>query len=218
VVEFKDPTRNRAASSNGTKGAQRAFMSSSIKKLNSDGKPTKPLSKEDEELEKEDDQHDRDLMDLLQTTKLIEEYNEDQLAGADRRRHMFSKLEGLGVKSAKPKAPRAVRYGMEQKEKERGQKRLQEAKDLGTYHANYRTQIMGEAGVKEKATNLRRIKDKVKERSRGIAGDFGKFRNGTLHLSKDEIAGVEKQAAKVRGKSRGRGRGGSSGGGRGGGG
>ncbi|KAJ3171224.1 hypothetical protein HDU88_008261 [Geranomyces variabilis] len=224
VIVFQDAVRSTetqsallASTSQNTKSAYRAFMSSSIKKQTSSAKPPKKLSAREAEQETLDLQHDRDLADLLRTSKLVEQFTTSELTGADRRAHMRDKVVALGGKAAKLKIPRQIQMGMDVKERQRGAQRLQEAKDLGTYHAKFKTQIMGAQGQKDLAAKTDRIKERVKHRSRGIDGGFGSFRNGTLHVGKDEMERVEKMGKKpARGGGGGGGRG-RGGGGRGGG-
>ncbi|KAI8590419.1 hypothetical protein BDZ88DRAFT_102752 [Geranomyces variabilis] len=224
VIVFQDAVRSTeiqsgllASTPQNTKSAYRAFMSSSIKKQTSSAKPPKKLSAREAEQETLDLQHDRDLADLLRTSKLVEQFTTSELTGADRRAHMRDKVVALGGKAAKLKIPRQIQMGMDVKERQRGAQRLQEAKDLGTYHAKFKTQIMGAQGQKDLAAKTERIKERVKHRSRGIDGGFGSFRNGTLHVGKDEMERVEKMGKKpARGGGGGGGRG-RGGGGRGGG-
>ncbi|TPX72117.1 hypothetical protein SpCBS45565_g00719 [Spizellomyces sp. 'palustris'] len=194
VVVFQDTSAQRSAPV-GSKGDWKTFMSSNISKLSGEGKPTN-LTKEEADQEEQDNQHDRDLMELLKTTKLIEEYNASQLAGTDRRKYMQEKLVELGAKPAKPKAPRAIRMGMELKEKERAAKRLEEAKNMGTYHSSLKAQIMGEAGKKEKESKVKRIKERVKARSRGIdeGGGGGEAEAGVEEEEEvEEEEGIEEE-------------------------
>ncbi|KAJ3145700.1 hypothetical protein HDU89_006935 [Geranomyces variabilis] len=224
VIVFQDAVRSSetqsallASTPQNSKSAYRAFMSSSIKKQTSSAKPPKKLSAREAEQETLDLQHDRDLADLLRTSKLVEQFTTSELTGADRRAHLRDKVVALGGKAAKLKIPRQIQMGMDVKERQRGAQRLQEAKDLGTYHAKFKTQIMGAQGQKDLAAKTERIKERVKHRSRGIDGGFGSFRNGTLHVGKDEMERVEKMGKKpARGGGGGGGRG-RGGGGRGGG-
>ncbi|KAJ3161045.1 hypothetical protein HDU86_007664 [Geranomyces michiganensis] len=220
VIVFQDaarapPTTSALLASTNTKAAYRAFMSSSIKKQTTAAPRTK-LSAREAEQEQQDQQHDRDLAELLRDSKLVEQFTRNELTGADRRAHMREQVVALGGKPAKLKVPRNIQMGMDVKERARGAQRLQEAKDLGTYHSSLKTQIMGAQGQKDLKAKTDRIKERVKHRSRGIDGGFGSFRNGTLHIGKDEMERVEKMGKPARGGGGGGGRGRGGGGGRGG--
>ncbi|KAI8921971.1 hypothetical protein DFJ77DRAFT_5767 [Powellomyces hirtus] len=222
VVVFQDATRNPTTPV-GTSYERRSFMSSDIKKLAVGPDGGKKLSKKEATQEVQDQQHDRDLAELIRASKLVEQYTAAQLTGNDRRKYMASKVAELGGHVPKTKTPRAIQMGMDVKERERGAKRLQDAKDLGIYHSSLKTQIMGAQGQKDLEAKTSRIKERVKHRSRGIDGGFGSFKNGTLHIGKEDFARVEKMdkgrgggGRGGRGGGGGRGRGRGRGGGRGG--
>ncbi|KAJ3005366.1 hypothetical protein HKX48_000727, partial [Thoreauomyces humboldtii] len=196
VVVFQDATSRSAAA--GSKNDWRAFMSSDIRKVSGE-KPVQHLTKKEAEQEAEDKKHDRDLADLIKTSKLIEDHMASELTGNERRKHMAARVAELGGRTAKTRTPRAIQMGMDVKERERAARRLQDAKDLGVYHSSLKTQIMGEQGQKDLEQKTSRIKDRVKHRSRGIDGGFGSFRNGTLHVGKEDFERVEKQGKRAGG-------------------
>ncbi|KAG8701775.1 hypothetical protein FRC08_003896 [Ceratobasidium sp. 394] len=73
-----------------------------------------------------------------------------------------------------------VRIGLREKAKEREAKALEEAKALGNYHPSIKRNF---ATFGSKAAKQRR--------QRGLALGIGKFRNGALSLSKDELRSVQ---------------------------
>lgn len=130
----------------------------------------------------------------------------EEMTGKERRKHNMNKLETLGVKKSKAiQMPIQMRLGMDKKQKERDQKKLQEAKDIGIYDKSLKH--LYAAATKEKDR---------KPRDRGIGSGIGKMKGSTLVLSKTEIKRVERQGMKPKAGKRKQG-GGGKGGGRGGG-
>lgn len=131
----------------------------------------------------------------------------EEMTGKERRKHNMNKLETLGVKKSKAiQMPIQMRLGMDKKQKERDQKKLQEAKDIGIYDKSLKH--LYAAATKEKDR---------KPRDRGIGSGIGKMKGSTLVLSKTEIKRVERQGMKPKAGKRKQGGGGGKGGGRGGG-
>ncbi|KAJ3045640.1 hypothetical protein HDV00_007764 [Rhizophlyctis rosea] len=189
VVVFNDTSSTRKETS-GNASDWRAFMSDKVK-LVAGERPKPRISKKEAEQDAEDDQNDRDLMDLLKTTKLVEQYTADELVGKDRRKYNQQKVVELGGKAPKPqKAPLPMRIGFKMGLERIAQKRLQEAKDMGMYHSSLKTQIMGDTA--RAAKEAEQTKRKMARRDRGIDGGFGKFKDGALIVSKKEIESVEK--------------------------
>ena len=119
---------------------------------------------------------------------------------------------GRGWGEAKVKAqdmaamPAAMRAGMRKKEMERQDKRVELAKELGTYHPSLKR-------VKEVGSDLilgtRRLEKEQRTREKGVGMGVGTFRNGTLKIGKAERERIEGSRG---GKTRGRGgRGGAAG-------
>ncbi len=54
--------------------------------------------KKEKEQDEEDDIHDKELMDLIKTTQLINDYTASELVGKDRRKDLQSKLAELAGK------------------------------------------------------------------------------------------------------------------------
>jgi hypothetical protein len=130
----------------------------------------------------------------------------EEMTGKERRKYNMNKLETLGVKKSKPqKMPIQMRLGMDKKQKERDQKTLQEAKDIGIYDKSLKHLYAAASKPKEQ-----------KKRDRGIGSGIGKMKGSTLVLSKTEIKRVERQGMKPKAGKRKQGgengRGGKSGG------
>ncbi|KAJ2959372.1 hypothetical protein NQZ79_g5151 [Umbelopsis isabellina] len=212
VVVFSDSTSKKTVTGT-SKAEYKAFMSSKVSKMEAPPPPPPKSVKELEE-EEENQAHDRELKELLATSKLLEEYVSpcmykelEEMTGKERRRHNMNKLETLGVKKSKAlKMPIQMRLGMDQKQKEREQKKLQEAKDIGLYDKSLKH--LYAAAVKPKDN---------KPRDKGITSGIGKMRGSTLTLSKNEIKRVEREGNKPKAvKGRKAGKGGSKGGSKGG--
>ncbi|OZJ04761.1 hypothetical protein BZG36_01833 [Bifiguratus adelaidae] len=181
----------------GSKYDYKAFMariSSKVGKM--DMEPPPPPTAEEIEEEEENKRHDKELQDLLNTTKLLENYEVEMMSGQERRRHHKKKLTELGAKAGKGvKVPTAISLGMKTKERERAAAALEEAKNLGNYHRSIKHQFAVPGKEKD---------SKAYRRDRGIGMGIGKFKGGMLTLSKADIARVERQGTKPapsRGKS-----------------
>ncbi|KAJ3316650.1 hypothetical protein HDU76_001640 [Blyttiomyces sp. JEL0837] len=207
VVVFDQPSTKKTFDVI-NKRDKRAFMSSDVSKMQP--KATKPgdlkQTQEDIEQDREDDRLDRELMDLLNSSDLVDSLAASQLEGKERRDHVKQKLLDLGAKKEKIKTPAPISVGLKKAKEKTALKRLQQAKDMGLYHSSLRTQIMGaDAPAKPKAKKTGELKASI-----------GSFRNGVLTVPKSYIAEVEKSRAKP--SSRGgrgggtRGRGGRGGG------
>ncbi|KAJ3118662.1 ER degradation-enhancing alpha-mannosidase-like protein 2 [Phlyctochytrium bullatum] len=171
---------------------KRAFMSSDVSKI-FDAKPKaeRKLTTEEEEQEKKDDENDRELMALLKSSRLLEEVAADQMFGKDRRDFFNRKLVELGADDhRKHKAPPPIRVGILKAEKERAQKRLQTAKDMGIYHKSLRTQIMNGSELPIKK------KEKKKKKVQELKGSVGRYSDGVLKVPKSVIKSVDRGPSK----------------------
>ncbi|KAG0332181.1 hypothetical protein BG004_001358 [Podila humilis] len=180
------------------------FMSSKISKLDEAPAPMEnPLTAEEKAEEKEMKRNDAELHTLIKASRLLEQYNADQLDGADRRRHQRDQLVNLGVqKKSKLKVPFQISLGMMSKQRERDIKELEEAKNNGTYHKSIKHTFAAAGGKK-----------KEKSRSdRGLKSSMGRFKNGTLVLTEKEIKSVQREGVKKK-KTPGKKSGGGAGGG-----
>ncbi|KAI9894465.1 MAG: hypothetical protein M1814_003223 [Vezdaea aestivalis] len=195
VVDYASASQD--GGNNLAKAEARSFMlskpPSSVKTFG-----TKPSKGRDEGKEDEEDEaseaanlkNDLSLQRLLQESHLLD--SSLNLTSANRRRATLSRLQTLGVKKSMlghAKMPMSHRLGIDRKKAEVEEKRRKEARENG---------IILERKTKEK--------EKRAHRDRGV-GDpsVGKFKGGTLSLSRRDIAEIER--ANRSGRDRGRGKG-----------
>ncbi|KAL5038947.1 hypothetical protein BDV3_002128 [Batrachochytrium dendrobatidis] len=186
VVVFDDSNSGRSSFSK-NKSEWRAFMSSKIHKVAGRSlSGAKPSSKQLTQ-EKEDEENDRKLYDLLKTSKLVEQYTSSELTGKDRVNYQRAKMVELGGKAPKPpKVPLPIRISMAKKSEERARQKIQEAKDSGMYHHTLKTQITG--GNTTKNSKKSRF---GKRADAGIVGSIGRIKDGVMHVAKKHIRAVE---------------------------
>ncbi|KAG9092640.1 hypothetical protein FS749_015550 [Ceratobasidium sp. UAMH 11750] len=177
--------------------AKKGFMSSKITHVIEAPNPTQSGPAPDEDADGEEEQintrNDKILHELVHSQLLnnTQAYDPNQ-GSAKRSRTVVGRLVeladnakvGQGAVSlvAKEQARHAqrVRIGLREKAKEREAKALEEAKALGNYHPSIKRNF---ATFGSKAAKQRR--------QRGLALGIGKFRNGALSLSKDELRSVQ---------------------------
>ncbi|PVG04471.1 hypothetical protein CPB86DRAFT_693663 [Serendipita vermifera] len=170
----------------------KSFMSSKISKVRSSEKvaaPSNKKSKKDQAEELESMQNDRSLYKLIHTKLLsasLEGPSEGD--GAKRKKSLegrvleltknakLGKGEGDVRRAEHNKAPRHIREGIIAKQKEKREKKLQEAKDLGNYHPTIKRLLSDPDKV-----------SKPKKRERGLGMGIGSFRGGILTLGKQDI-------------------------------
>ncbi|KAG0364564.1 hypothetical protein BC939DRAFT_456224 [Gamsiella multidivaricata] len=206
VVVFDASSLNRKSTTASTEFNFKKFMSSKISKLDEAPAPFEnPLTAEEKAEEIENKRNDTELHSLIKASRLLEQYNADQLDGADRRKHQREQLERLGIqKKEKIKVPLQISFGMMAKQRERDLKELEEAKNNGTYHKSIKHTFAAAGGKK-----------KEKPRSeRGLKTSMGRFKNGMLTLTEREIKSVQREGVKKKpsGKKAGGGRSGGGGG------
>ncbi|CAE7111456.1 unnamed protein product [Rhizoctonia solani] len=177
------------------RGKGKGFMSSKIHHVQSESQP-KP-SQEDSDAESDQDisnaRNDKLLHELVHSQLLS---NPDTFGAkqgsAKRSRTVAGRLLeladdvkiGRGAEALKAKEnshhAKRVRLGLLGKAKEREVKALEEAKMLGNYHPSIKKNFdsLSSGGAKRR-------------RERGLALGIGKFRNGALTLSKNDIKSVE---------------------------
>ncbi|CAG8533984.1 1048_t:CDS:2 [Diversispora eburnea] len=168
--------------------------------------------KEEEEIKEEEinKKNDRELEELLKATKLLEKYTAEQLTGKQRRKYNDGKLIELGAKpdNRGKKVPTPISLGMQVKRKEKEQKELEEAKNLGLYHKSIKhkwatsssTSPNNHKNNNNNINNTNIIKNKFKK-DKGIGIGIGKIKNGILTLSSKDIKRIEKTNNKKGGKS-----------------
>ncbi|CAO3572839.1 unnamed protein product [Mortierella alpina] len=207
VVVFdasKVDRKGASASGGGSEFSFKKFMSSKISKLDEAPPPMEnPLTAEEKAEELENKRNDAELHSLIKASRLLEQYNADQLDGVDRRRHQRDQLVSLGIqKKENVKVPLQISFGMMSKQRERDMKELEEAKNNGTYHKSIKHTFAAAGGKK-----------KEKSRSdRGLKSSMGRFKNGMLTLSEKEIKSVQREGVKKK-KAPGKKSGGGGGGG-----
>ncbi|KAJ3193662.1 hypothetical protein HK101_004402 [Irineochytrium annulatum] len=177
---------------------KRAFMAADIRKMmeaDTVKQAANPnVTKEEAELDKEDDRNDRELMELLKGSRLLEDFTASQLEGKDRRKYTERRLVELGAKAPKrERMPPPMKVGLLKSLKEKSEKRLQTAKDMGLYHSSLRTQILNgddwsavSKASKPKGGGNRR--DKMTE----INGSVGIHGDGILRVPKKVIKEINK--------------------------
>ncbi|KAF9283438.1 hypothetical protein BGZ68_005355 [Mortierella alpina] len=207
VVVFdasKVDRKGGSASGGGAEFSFKKFMSSKISKLDEAPPPMEnPLTAEEKAEELENKRNDAELHSLIKASRLLEQYNADQLDGVERRRHQRDQLVSLGIqKKENVKVPLQISFGMMSKQRERDMKELEEAKNNGTYHKSIKHTFAAAGGKK-----------KEKSRSdRGLKSSMGRFKNGMLTLSEKEIKSVQREGVKKK-KAPGKKSGGGGGGG-----
>ncbi|OJT13338.1 hypothetical protein TRAPUB_10104 [Trametes pubescens] len=203
------------------KKSKSGFMSAKVSKLTED--VAQPQKKKSGTAEEEDDltnaQNDALLHRLVHTKLLSGSLNPDlDLKPAQRKKALegrvleaagkakLGKGEAIVRHAERNRAAKHVRDGLQDKQRERHEKKIEEAKQLGNYHPTLKPLYDAEAAEL--------IKPKNNKREKGLRMGVGSFKDGILRLGKNEIGAIE-----ASGRGRGRGRGGKGGGrGRGGGG
>ncbi|KAF9432429.1 hypothetical protein BGZ76_010818 [Entomortierella beljakovae] len=204
VFDASKVDRKGSASAGGLDFNFKKFMSSKISKLDEVLPPMEnPLTAEEKAEELENKRNDAELHSLIKASRLLEQYNADQLDGVDRRRHQRDQLVNLGIqKKEKIKVPLQIGLGMMAKQRERDMKELEEAKNNGMYHKSIKHTFAAAGGKK-----------KERPRSeRGLKTSMGRFKNGMLTLSEKEIKSVQREGVKKKSSGKKSGGGGGKGG------
>lgn len=126
----------------------------------------------------------------------------DEMTSKERRKDTMKKLEGLGVKvnlvqgnkheidlthfdqaSSGEKIPLSLKLSLDESRKQKGIKRLQEAKDMGIY---------------DKSLKHLYVKTETKKRDRnpGITNGIGRMKGATLTIKKSDIERIKRQGSK----------------------
>ncbi|KAF9569022.1 hypothetical protein CPC08DRAFT_757219 [Agrocybe pediades] len=194
VVVFSEPVPKKAAAPDYVSKAQmKAFMSSKISKIsNASDVNTSKKTKEEEDEERTNAQNDALLHKLVHTKLLSGSLNpEMDMTPAQRRKALAGRILeltgeaklGKGEKSVreaeKLKAAKRVREGLSQKQQQRREQELEEAKNLGNYHPTLKKVF--EASGAGQAT---------RKRQKGLKMGIGKFTNGSLRLGREDIDAV----------------------------
>ncbi|KAK7470740.1 hypothetical protein VKT23_002161 [Stygiomarasmius scandens] len=197
VVIFSDPSRRDTLKDH---TERRLFMSSKISKLSQTSQPSKEAAAtEDDEEEWSNLQNDALLHKLVHTKLLSGSLNPElDLTPAQRRRALSGRISelagdvrlGRGEKSVREaernKQAKRVREGLLAKEKERQKAKLEEAKNLGTYHPSLKKLFDSDS------------ESKTKKRQRGLQMGVGKFRGGVLQLSRHDVDTIQGRSGKTK--------------------
>ncbi|ORX45139.1 hypothetical protein BCR36DRAFT_372816 [Piromyces finnis] len=175
VVVFND-TSMRGSGKN-SKQDWKQFMSSKVSDINGKKKVIQQKRTQEEiDQDKEDDMNDQELMNILEATKLVENYASQELTGEDLRRYKKRKLVELGIKQSKaPKMPFKQRLIVKQSQIAKNAKDLQNAKDNGLYDPSIKNKWKLETKTPAK-------------KDRGLNGSIGHYKNGILTISKAQAA------------------------------
>ncbi|KAI9183596.1 hypothetical protein H9P43_004514 [Blastocladiella emersonii ATCC 22665] len=221
VVVFEDPTKAKAG---GNLYEFKKFMSSKVATVTKTAPPPPPLTSEEAVEEAELNMQDRELDDLIKTSKLIEEFAADELVGRDRRKYQMYKLEELGMKGKKAKMPEKERHQIRTRDATLERKALSRIEELGLDTRAVKNGLTTARALArnvsdKKATSFDKVisfaefgKKKapsnkpVKKRDRGIKGAaVGRFKDGMLTLSKRDIERVQSSSASTKAKAKGKG-------------
>ncbi|KAF8974230.1 hypothetical protein BDZ97DRAFT_1899971 [Flammula alnicola] len=213
VVVFSDPGPKKSTTVDHVSKAQmKAFMSSKISKLTSTSQDTTTVKNQaDEEEDRTNAQNDALLHKLVHTKLLSGSLSTElDLSPAHRRKALAGRVleltggaklgkgEKLVRDAEKNKAAKRVREGLAHKQKERSKQELEEAKNLGNYHPTLKKVFEASSGPT------------TRKREKGLKMGVGKFSNGSLRLTRDDVNMVmagHKEGSSSRGRGRGRGRG-----------
>ncbi|KAI0307342.1 hypothetical protein B0F90DRAFT_1807964 [Multifurca ochricompacta] len=186
VVVFSGPVL-RSSEPSSTRAQTKTFMSSKVSKLRDQAQEQIKNSTinpdEEDENELTNAQNDALLHRLVHTQLLSGSLNPElNLTSAQRKKALEGRLgQGEKIVRAKErdKASKRVREGILEKQKEKREKFVQEAKDMGNYHPAFKA-----------------------ESREGVTDGIGSYGGGVLKLSKQEIETV--QGGPAGGQMRGR--------------
>jgi len=214
VVIFSDGHLKSIASQKDyvSKAQMKAFMSSKVTKLmSSDADTSKSKSLQaDEEADRTNAQNDAILHKLVHTKLLSGSLTTElDLTPSQRRKALAGRVleltgeaqlgrgEKMVREAEKNKASKRIREGISNKQKERSKQELEKAKNLGNYHPTLKK-------VFEASST-----PTPRKREKGLKMGVGKFSNGSLRLSRDDInmashGGLHSNRKRTHGASRGK--------------
>ncbi|KAK5065235.1 hypothetical protein LTR84_001073 [Exophiala bonariae] len=196
IVEHKVAQLDDAADDEQQRQRYKEFMTSkppSQKKQGAKGAiPGKRSEQDDDESEAINLKHDLDLQRLLKESHLLEQAKASSLPGTHRHKAVDMRMQALGSKDSlftQQKMPLSHRRGIAAKAVSQEALRRREAKESGI--------VLEKATGKNKSSGVRR--------DRGVdVPAVGRFRGGTLKLSKNDVLDI--RGSGQIGKSRKRGR------------
>ena len=144
----------------------------------------------DDDTDADNLKNDLALQRLLKESHLLESASELAPTGKNRHKALDLRMQSLGANASIYKQhnmPSSIRRGINAKASRKDEKRRREARENGI--------ILEKPAFKSK-TNAGR-------RDRGVGGpSIGRFAGGTLNLSKRDVAALESQSRKSRGRRR----------------
>ncbi|KAI6034217.1 hypothetical protein BKA83DRAFT_670667 [Pisolithus microcarpus] len=187
VTVFTDAGIKHVKSKDSSKGSRKSFMSSKVVDIKRDILAPEGVSREHSEDERTNAQNDALLYRLLHTKLLsgwasLTAQKEKALSGRVLELSSQCKLgKGESIVRAEEhnKASKRVRDGLLRKREERSQKQLEEVKNLGNYHPILK-QMYGSCSAKSSK----------RKRERGLRMGVGRFKDGVLKLSREEISTI----------------------------
>ncbi|PWN37128.1 uncharacterized protein FA14DRAFT_10300 [Meira miltonrushii] len=177
---------------------------------------------EDAEKEKEMMTNDRALSDLLSTTLFAPQSEGIKKANGKPNLSSNSTLSrlmelskptltdqaksvgrGLGSSMFKAKEmgkmPASMRHGLRKAELQKQADQLEKAKELGIYHQSIKGLIGKGADGSDLVLGTKKKDHKARTRDKGLSMGVGRFAGGTLKLSKEEVARINKPTSSGRG-------------------
>ncbi|ETW84379.1 hypothetical protein HETIRDRAFT_381876 [Heterobasidion irregulare TC 32-1] len=215
VVIFSESKLGSTSTLRSTKAHGSSFMAAKVSKSRLDSTPVEATldSDDGDEGETSNIQNDAALRRLIHTKLLSGSLNPDlELTAAQRKKALSGRIVelaggarlGKGEKLVREKernrAAKHIRDGMADKQAQRRDKQLSEAKNIGNYHPTIKKLF-------EDPSEL-----SARKREKGLRMGVGKFSGGMLKLSREEVDSVNAVGRSSRGRpsnnsSRGRGRG-----------
>ena len=156
------------------KSSYSQFMSPIINKK-------KPKAVEEKAPKENLDEQDKELDDILQASKLVEQFNAENLVGKERHRYVREKL---GAKDPKVSLP--IYLGMKKAAEKRVTKKVQDLKNLGLYNPTNERQV-----IQKERTLRDQDKKKIVKKDHGLVGSLGSYRPGVLSVPKQLIDKVQ---------------------------
>lgn len=195
--------------------ANKAAAEKQKRKNKSNSKDGAGEGEEDTEKEKEMMTNDRALSDLLSTTLFapqaegIKKSNGKPNLSSNSTLSRLMELSkptltdqaksigrGLGSSMFKAKEmgkmPASMRHGLRKAELQKQANQLEKAKELGIYHQSIKGLIGKGAEGSDLVLGTRKKDQKARTRDKGLSMGVGKFAGGTLKLSKEEVARINK--------------------------
>lgn len=155
-------------------------------------------NEEDEAFDKAEDEQDRAVQELMESSKLIESLREAELKGRERIRYQQERLAALAgsANTVSVKAPLQVRLGMARKAALRTDKAIEEAKATGMFHSHAKKELLGRKKDLDAKRLTKQKQVQQKKGGRGIYGSIGTLKDGIMTLSEHQIESVRRGGSK----------------------